>query len=60
MAQKGTIWNEIEKDDYVAYDALLKVVKDAIAGSDNEMALRVEDVFNDEFVKLMDRLEREF
>lgn len=60
MAQKGIIWDAICKDDYKSYDNLVTLVKDTLAGSDNEKAYKVEDAFNALFVELMEKLEKQF
>lgn len=56
----GRIWNAIEKDEHKAYDALVKIVKDTLAGDNNELAYEVEDAFNALFVEVMEKLETKY
>lgn len=56
----GRIWDAIEKDEHKAYDALVNIVKDTLAGDNNELAYEVEDAFNALFVEVMEKLETKY
>jgi hypothetical protein len=54
-----TIWQAIEQDNFVSYDALVNLVKDAYAPYDNEKAKVVEDRFNALFAVLMKDMDKQ-
>lgn len=54
-----TIWQAIEQDNFVSYDALVNLVKDAYAPDDNEKAKVVEDRFNALFAVLMKDMDKQ-
>lgn len=58
--KNGRIWAAIEKDDFISYDALVGIIKDAIAPNDSDLAYKVEDFVNAEFVRLMENVEKKF
>ena len=60
MAKKGIIWENIEKEGFVSYDGLVKIIKDALSPTDNRKANIIEDRFNALFVKVMEKLEEEY
>lgn len=56
----GRIWNSIEKDEYKAYDALVNIIKDTLAGDNDNLAYEVENEFNALFVEVMNKLEKKY
>lgn len=60
MAKKGIIWENIEKEGFVSYDGLVKIIKDTFSPTDNRKANISENKFNALFVKVMEKLEEEY
>ena len=60
MAKKGIIRENIEKEGFVSYDGLVKIIKDTLSPTDNRKANIIENKFNALFVEVMNKLEEEY
>ena len=57
---KEGIWNAIEADDYMTYDAFVNFIKNYYAPQDDNLAYRIEDDVNKWMVSMFSELDKTY